>query len=109
MLYNEISDDEVICLDDDDDDDDNNHIHNDNNNNGNGNDLQDLENSINPLNQWILPPPSPLLIRNTNTNNNAKTNFPKSYQQKNKNNAKNILKIKRYVMSSYKIYIIIIN
>ncbi|XP_060880016.1 GATA zinc finger domain-containing protein 8-like isoform X2 [Metopolophium dirhodum] len=90
----QINDDEVICLDDDDDDDDNNHIHNDNNNNGNGNNLQRLENSINPLNQWILPPPSPLLNRNTNTNNNAKTNFPKSYQNKNKNNANNIIKIK---------------
>jgi len=104
-LYSEISDDEVICLDDDDDD--NYHNHNDNNNNnGNGNNLQGLENSINPLNCWILPPP-PLPIRNTNTNNNVKSNIPKSYQRKNKNNA-NKIQFKRYVMSVY-IYIIKIN
>jgi len=103
-LYNEISDDEVICLDDDDDDDDDNHNHNDNNNNGNGNNLQSTENCINPLNHWVLPPPSPLLSRNNNTNNSVKT-----YQRKNKNNANQIITIKRYVMSLYIIYIININ
>lgn len=76
---------------DDDDDDDNNHSDNDNNNNGNDN-LRGLENSINPLNQWILPPPPPPPIRNTN----VKTNFPKTYQRKNKKNAKKIILFKRY-------------
>ncbi|XP_060858793.1 uncharacterized protein LOC132936124 [Metopolophium dirhodum] len=71
--------------------------HNGNNNYGKGNNLQGLENSINALNQWILPS-APLHIRNSNTNNNAKTNIPKSYQRKNKNNAKKIIQFKRKVI-----------
>ncbi|KAL4148844.1 hypothetical protein QTP88_002989 [Uroleucon formosanum] len=91
----QINDDEVICLDDDDeDDDDNNHSDNDSNNNGNDN-LRGHENSINPLNQWIVPPPSPPpIIRNTN----AKMNFPKTYQRKNKKNAKKIIQFKRKIV-----------
>ncbi|XP_015377203.1 PREDICTED: hybrid signal transduction histidine kinase G-like isoform X2 [Diuraphis noxia] len=102
---NEISDDEVICLDDDDDDDDddNNH-HNDNNNNGNGNNnnddgnnLQGLEHSINPLNQWV--PSQPRVRHTNNTNNNVTTNIYNSYKQKKyKQKTKKLLKLKKKVV-----------
>ncbi|CAI6376897.1 unnamed protein product [Macrosiphum euphorbiae] len=75
-------------------DDGNYHNHNENNSNDNGNNLQGLENSIHSLNQWILPPP-PLHIRNTSTNNIAKTNIPKSNQCKNKNYAEKIIELHR--------------
>jgi len=91
-------------LDDDDDED------NDNNNNGNGNNLQSLVNTMNPVNQWVLPPLPPLLSRKTNTNNNANTNIPKSYQRKNNTIPKQYIAIKkRYIMSLYIIYNIKIN
>lgn len=92
-LVSEISDDEVICLDDDDDDNDNRN-HNDNNNNGRGNNLQSLANSINPLNQWVTSQPQ--IIRTNNENNNVRTNIRNPYHYKNK---KKLLQFRRYIMT----------